>query len=652
MSVRLPLAVRVLLLSLLLFLLLAPMLRAQDVPAGIDPAFPVTRLDTSLLDEDVSAIVRFSERRFDVQGIGKAVESIRFAVTVLGPQGQDQGRLVVPYSKLRRIKSLKGVIRRADGKVVRKLKKEDIEDRSAVSGFSLYEDNRVRIASLYDDAYPYTVVYEYELLWDGLLHWPRWYPQENGVPVEYAAFELDVPENMAVRHAARNFTAEPLLADRRGRDVRRWEVRALPAFEAEPYGPTWTEQAPVLYTATDAFEIEGSIGRMVSWRELGRWAHSLYDGRDVLPPPAAADVRALLANVDDEREKVRVLYEHLQATTRYVSIQIGLGGWQPFDATFVYEHGYGDCKALVNYMRALLHEAGIESDIVLIRAGRRATAMLTDFPSSQFNHVVLRVRLSSGEVVWLECTSQTLPFAHLGDFTEDRWALAVLPEGGELVRTPRSTATDNRLVRRATVRLSPGGDAAAEVHTVYAGNQYGRIRGELLQASGRDRDEWLHRSIDLPALSITGSDFSDLGATPDAFTLPVSLKAANYAARTGSRLFLRPNLFNRWTHVPEPAEDRTQPVRYFAYPFVHADTIRFELPPGYAIEALSDPVALESPAGRYTAGAELQPDGTLLYRRHLEITETDLVAEHYDALRDFLGEVARADQAQVVLVQQ
>ena len=64
------------------------------------------------------------------------------------------------------------------------------------------------------------------------------------------------------------------------------------------------------------------------------------------------------------------------------------------------------------------------------------------------------------------------------------------------------------------------------------------------------------------------------------------------------------------------------------------------------------PIECEAAFGRYTAKVELEPDGTLVYYRRLEITDATFAAEQYDAFRDFMREIAQADRAQVVLVTQ
>ncbi|HEY4148413.1 MAG TPA: transglutaminase-like domain-containing protein [Chitinophagaceae bacterium] len=91
--------------------------------------------------------------------------------------------------------------------------------------------------------------------------------------------------------------------------------------------------------------------------------------RDQLPDEAKKKIHALTDSLHNEREKINAVYRFLQQNTHYVSIQLGIGGWQPFDAAYVYNKRYGDCKALSNYMVAMLREIGISGNSVLIRGG-------------------------------------------------------------------------------------------------------------------------------------------------------------------------------------------------------------------------------------------------------------------------------------------
>ncbi len=51
----------------------------------------------------------------------------------------------------------------------------------------------------------------------------------------------------------------------------------------------------------------------------------------------------------------------MQDKTRYISVQIGIGGWKPMLADDVNKLGYGDCKGLTNYTKALLEAVDVPS---------------------------------------------------------------------------------------------------------------------------------------------------------------------------------------------------------------------------------------------------------------------------------------------------
>jgi hypothetical protein len=467
------------------------------------------------------------------------------------------------------------------------------------------------------------------------------------MPVVYARFDLVTPAKAGARYRVQGASLQPTVLPGEGGETLRWEVKEQPALVIEPFGPAWQDQVIAVRTAPTTFEIEGVSGGMGSWQGFGQWYDALNAGRATLPPEAKGEVHRLTSHLTDLREKVRRLYTYMQGRTRYVSIQLGLGGWQTFDAAYVHERGYGDCKALTNYMRALLSEAGIASFPALIEAGTGAPGILPDFPSNQFNHVILYVEPGDGEGIWLENTDQTTPFGHLGTFTEGRYALLVGPGGGQLVRTPTTPAQENQKVLNARVHLDPSGNATAQIAMRFSGNQLDEIRLRALASPGR---EWLLDYLDVPTFDIVTSDASAIEAREPAGGLSMTLALPHYAPATGTRRFVPLNLLHRWTFTPPATEERTQPVEYFRYAFLDVDTVRYELPEGFDIEALPDPVEFDTGFLRYAARAEVLSDGALAYYRAVEVTEPTLPKEQYDALREAVRRIVQADRAQVVLI--
>ena len=67
---------------------------------------------------------------------------------------------------------------------------------------------------------------------------------------------------------------------------------------------------------------------MSTWQKYGEWQYKLLDGRDELTEPFRNKLHGLTAHCSTDREKVKAIYDYLAKTTRYVSIQLGIGGLQ------------------------------------------------------------------------------------------------------------------------------------------------------------------------------------------------------------------------------------------------------------------------------------------------------------------------------------
>lgn len=599
------------------------------------------------LRRNAHAVIRYDDLLFEVTSTRKAQQTIHRVVTILDAEGRSFGELVVPYDKFVHVDDLEMRLLDANGEEIRSLGRGNINDYAATPNYSLYEDSRVKVVTMYHGTYPYTIEYEIARNFDGYIGWPTWYPEESEASVEYARFRVRLQDGIPLRYWSKT-ERQPTIAVEGNNKEFTWLATGLRQFQREPVGPLIDEQYEYVRTAPTRFEIDGYDGDLESWNSLGRWYARLYQGRQVLPVGTQEEVDKLVADVNSPSERVRILYERLQSTTRYVSIQLGIGGWQPFDATFVSNRGYGDCKALSNYMVALLNHAGITAYPALIYGGALPITINPDFPCQLFNHVIVCVPLQP-DTVWLECTSQTLPAGHLGKFTENRYALIVTEGGGVLARTPSSKSTDNIQVRNATVAFLNSGGAIAEITTAFTGNQHDRIRDRLATATPKEREEWLRENIAIPVFNVQHADFSTVDAKRSPAGFYVRLQLPRFASVAGTRLLFKPNLMEKRTYVPMALEHRKHPV-VIPYPYLDIDTITYRLPEGYAVEAAPNPAKIKTDFAAYESSVTVKADGLLQYCRRLEVNSFELPPQKYDEYRRFLEYCVQADNASVALV--
>lgn len=600
------------------------------------------------LVKGADALIKDHQTVFTVLSPAKGLQKVRYEITILNKKAKDKARLVVHYDKLTRVKSISGEAYNAEGKRLAKLKKSDIEDRSNFSSFSIFEDNRVKTASFSINSYPYTVVWEYELETTNMMFYPVWAPQDaERLAVLKAGFQVRVPAGFPFRYLEQ--LVEPAVKEQdKDTDVYSWSIANIPPVVPEPNSPGVMEQIPLVYTAPSQFSVEGYAGSMDSWQDYGKWIQQLNSTQHDLSAEAVEKVRRLTAGLPTQKEKIKAVYDLLQQNTRYVSIQLGIGGWQPFKASFVDEKGYGDCKALSNYTKAMLEAAGISSHYTLIRHGNNRNYLREDFPMSTFNHVILCVPLEK-DTVWLECTSQTNPFGFLGQGTAGRKVVLITDEGGAIASTRSYPAEENIQYTEAEVRLE-GSQAQASLKRTYEGLQFenGGL-SHYLHQDGDEQRKWVYRNLEIPSFNLMDFklSFDKDDVVPQA-TLSASLELNSLVSISSKRMFINPNLANRLNNVPRKVEGRKTDF-VWSLPYLDIDKVVYHLPEGYSAEFIPQPVSIESKFGKYEAIMEIEGQ-ELRYSRSFKMEEGRYAPEEYNEYVQFMQEVSRADGAKVVLV--
>lgn len=600
------------------------------------------------LKKKANAIVRESHSEFTVHSIRSSSLKKKEVITILNKKGDRFASKPFFYNKFITLESLNIKIYNALGVLVKKVKKSEIKDYAANAGGQLIDDSRVKHYNVVQNKYPYTIEFETTTHFKGLFAYPSWaaYPGYR-IGIEKSSMKVILPENQTLRYKRIHFTDTIRQVKINGKHIYQWGIDSLQAVQAESYSSGVLESRPQLLIAPLLFEMDNYLGSLESWNTLGEWSAVLNKGRDQLSIEEEANIKELTKNCKSNIEKVKILYEYMQSKTRYVGIQLGIGGWQSFPAQMVSEKGYGDCKALSNYMKSILKVVSIPSNYTLVKAGSSNKLEHTDFVHSYFNHVILRVPLEQ-DTIWLECTNQKSPFGFLGTFTDDRKVLCVTENGGELCHTPIYGLEKNTQTRRATFTIQKDGNATANISTNFSGVQYENIRTLYHTTSIEEQKKFLYENhIDLPDFTIT--DFSinqDKKRIPNS-TLKLDLEVKNYASQTGDRLFIPLNEINRISSAPKKLKNRLSDIR-----FIRArhdiDSIVFELPAGYVIESMPKEKIIESDFGNYRSKAE-ELDGKVLYTRSSKNPKKVFEASRYEEFRSFMKSLVKADKVGLVL---
>ena len=616
--------------------------------------FNVEKIPKELF-KDANAVVRLKEEFFEILSMAESRRHSRMVVTILNEKGEEPySEIVIQNDKFTKVTDIAGNIYDAEGKLIRKIKSVDIKEYGyGVFGNDI-TDAKFKVVNFGREShpYPYTIEISYDIRDRNMMQYPRWIPSSNeNISIENATFKIKTPIGFAFRYkeyygvlpVKKTFGSD-------GFPLYEWAVTNLAVPDKTPYPLPRNEILPRVLTAPIAFEIQDYSGDFNNWEDFSKFYYTLNKDRDHLPASTIAEIKSVVKNAGTEREKVSLLYKWLQARSRYVSIQLGIGGWQTIDATTVAVKGYGDCKALSNFMAASLRQAGITSYVALIKAGDEAETNF-DFPSSQFNHVIACAILAK-DTVWLECTSQNSSAGFMGSFTGNRKALLVMPEGGKLVTTHFYACDENTVNRLTNVKLDENGNGKINVRTNFQGIQQETRERLLYGYTKEDQKKWLLNNLELPNLELESFDYSKKDDLVPVVTEELTMNVRNCVTKTGQRLFVKPNLLAREIYLPvfstQTGGDFYLPLSN--YNFTDSDSVFFEMPTGLKLETTLPEFKFESDFGTYAVKA-VYKNNQLFYSRKIMIKGGRYTAADYPKWIDFVKKVRKADRAQVVFIE-
>lgn len=595
------------------------------------------------LIDNAYSVVRKNEIVFTCQSLKEGGYKEEIIITVLSPKGRDAGYFHFYGDTFRELKQFSGELYNGDGVLLRKIKRSDVKFTEYSS--DLASDDKYYYYECVSPVYPYTIKYEYEVKYkQGIISFPKFIPQKYyNQSIENASYKLILPANVDLKYKALGMEETPKKQSQKNSTVWEWSISDVSPIENELFSPPLLTLVPCLLASPIHFIYANNPGDMTDWKSFGLWQYGLLQNRDALPEQLKQEVRTMTENIKDEKGKVRVLYDYLAKTTRYVSIQLGIGGLQPIAASEVAQNHFGDCKGLTNYMKAMLQEVGILSYYTVISTDN--ARLIPDFSSAQqMNHVILQVPLPE-DTLWLECTNAQLPFGYVHNNIAGHDALLIKETGGEVKQLPSYPDSMNVENYYVKIKIDDSGKAIAQVERKSYLSQYENLLG-YVNKGGQEQIDFLRKGLRLSQATLSNCSWKENKSAFPFMEISYDLISEQFGNKTGNRLFIPMNIFRNGFSNPK-TKKRIYDICP-TYGYQDCDTIIIQIPDNYQVESAPKPLLLDTKFGKFASSLQVNGNEIMISQRFY-FRAGNYKAAEYEAFLSFCMDVTAAYNGKIVL---
>jgi len=453
------------------------------------------------------------------------------------------------------------------------------------------------------------------------------------------SFVLIHPDDLEIHHEA---TELPGLSHSRacGEDSDdtcslTWEATEVPALPREEHRPPVSELGARL-----------SLSTYDDWDAIGRWYWGLI--REQLVPDEGMRrlVDELVDGLESDEERVRAIHRWVVEHTRYVALEFGIHGYQPYPVTQVVDRGFGDCKDKASLLVTMLGLAGVEASIVLLRT--RASGVVQPRPPSLafFDHAIAYVPSLDR---FLDGTAEQSGTTELPWMDQGVSALIVRTDGSSrLVTTPIDDLRRNSVRTDTEIALESEGSSVVRLRQSYRGHQAAGLRYRFQAAALREERLTESLSRSWPGLRLLEHRFHEIEDRERPVELSARFEAPSAVRADASRRSVeiaRPQeLTRRWAR----RSTRRTPLDLGGPPHRGEEERTINLPAGATVVRLPEALSIRSPFG--SLEIEIDRSGRQIrIRTTLEIGRYRIEPVEYEEFRRFCRSVDHALERRLVI---
>ncbi len=610
------------------------------------------------LPSSTKAVVLLEEETYTVAPDGRATIHVRRVTKILRPQGRESAYPFVPYTNDSKITSMHVWSIDPAGHEYAVKDNEMVDLGAPGEAGELYSDERARAAAPPGRDPGGIVALEYEKRQRPYLAETSWYFQDD-LPRESQSFTLVLPPGYRYtttwcRHAKVEPTELP-------NNSLRWTLDHESGIDLSEV-PLSPDEGAIASRMTIHYSGPGlAAPQEGTWKGIGLWYDGLTRDRLAASPEIAAKAAELTAGKTDFFEKAEAIGVYLQKNIRYYTISLGIGGYQPHAAQEIFRLKYGDCKDKATLLSAMLSSVGIHSALLMVDTNRGVIDPKA--PSIAGNHMIGAIEIPAGysspklhSVVTAETGKRYLifdptwsltPFGQIEANLQGSYGVLMEGPNTQVIQLPLLDPDLNRLERSGTFALAADGTLKGSVDE----KRFGDLAEDNRHIAKLDADKqqkYLDHVLreDFMSVTLTGLHMENAESLREDVTMKYDLQANHFASPTGPLLMVRPRVMGSEL-MPIDRKTRKVPIDLGETKQAR-DSFDIELPEGYTVDELPEPVKVDFGFASYESSTELRGH-TLHYARTYRVKEVTLPAEKYPDLQKLAALIAADEQSRAVL---
>ena len=636
---------------------------------------PVTpeelQMKTGKVEPDADAEAIFWEVRIDDSSSDDLSRQHYVRVKVLTERGREKfSKFDIPFLKGNKIKDLAARVIRPDGSIV-EIKKDDIFEREIVRASGV----KVRAKSFAVPNIEPGVIVEYrykEVINDAGAVGSRLQFQRD-IPVENLTYYYKPYGGREPQTQSYNFSGVKFTKDKGGFYVAtRTDVPALREESRMP--PDDQVRAWMLLTGTRASVTDASmfsVSYVVKdpsnpqkyWSAVAAENVPLVTFMNKSNKDVKKAAEEITAGAQTQDEKLKKLYDFCQKEIANTTFDTTLTDDQrrklPETKNIgdVLKRKSGSSQFIDMLFGAMANSLGFEARIGIL--GNRSEMFFNPkMPNENLIHLgVIGVKSGNGWK-YFNPGMKFLPFGMLVWYEEDTWAMLVGEKEYVWDLTPFTGYERTEVKRNGTFELAEDGSLEGDVILEYGGQMAVTYRADNYDETPSKREEDFRSEIKsrLSNAEISNISIENVDDPTKPLIKRYKVKMADYAQKTGKRLFLQPGFFEYGVPPVFAAATRKYDV-FFQYPWSENDTITIKYPKTYELDNADAPGKVTDPQNIGSLDIRIRVDKTenvLFYDRKFHFGgggNTLFKVESYAPLKGMFDAFQKSDSHTITLKQ-